>query len=62
MIFAISKNDMDGIGNLACDGTMDLNDLPAYAVAHNLKPGSQCMCIDTATVYMMKSDKTWKAI
>lgn len=53
---------MDGIGNLACDGIMDINDLPAYAVAHNLKPGSQCMCIDTATVYMMKSDKTWKAI
>lgn len=51
---------MDGVGNLGCDGTADVANLTEYAKMHNLKPGSNCYCIDTGDLYMMKSDFTWK--
>lgn len=61
-IFANGQNEMDGVGSLACDSSADVANLPAYARSHNLKPGSSCLCIDNSTVYMMKSDGTWKSI
>lgn len=61
-IFAIGKNEMDGVGNLGCDSAADIANLPAFAESNNLKPGSTCMCIDTSEVYAMKSDKTWKVL
>lgn len=61
-IFPLGKNEMDGVANLACDGTADVANLPAYAQANRLKPGSSCMCIDNGNAYMMKSDGTWKNI
>ena len=62
MIFPIGINDMDGIGNLACDSVADVSDLTDYAKSQKLRPGSSCMCIDTGTLYMMKSDYSWKEV
>lgn len=62
MIFPLSQNEMDGVANLGCDGTDDVNNLPKYAESNRLKPGSTCMCIDNGVAYMMKSDGTWKAL
>ena len=62
MIYAIGQNEMDGVGNLACDLVGDVTDLPAYAEANRLKPGTTCLCIDTSEVYAMKSDGTWKVL
>lgn len=60
MIFPMSMNDMDGVANLGCDGTADVQNLPAYARSNNLKPGSNCYVIDTSELYMMKSTGEWK--
>lgn len=59
-IFPISINDMEKIGNLACDGSADVANLPEYARSNGLKPGSSCLCIDTGDLYMMKSTGQWK--
>ena len=59
-IFPMAQNDMDGVANLGCDGTADVQNLTAYAQSNNLKPGSNCYVIDTGELYMMKSDFTWK--
>ena len=59
-IFPMAQNDMDGVGNLGCDGVADVQNLTEYAKTHSLKPGSNCYCIDTGDLYMMKSDFTWK--
>ena len=61
-IFAMGQNEMDGVGNLGCDSTADLENLPAFAESNRLKPGSTCMCIETSEVYAMKSDGSWKAL
>lgn len=47
---------------LQCDGTADVAKLPEYAEKYKLGLGSTCLCVDNATVYAMKSDKTWKAL
>ena len=47
---------------LKADGTSDVANLPAFAKAHDLKPGSNCFIIQTSQVYMMQSDETWKSI
>ena len=61
-IFVLGQNAMDGVGNLGCDTTADVANLPEFAESNRLKPGSTCMCVATSDVYMMKSDKTWKTI
>ena len=61
-IFATAQNDMDGVASLACDGTADIANLPAYAQSSKLKPGSSCLVIDTGELYMMKSNGTWKKL
>ena len=59
-IFPLAQNDMDGVANLGCDETSDIQNLPAYAKSNNLKPGSNCYIIDTGELYMMKSTGQWK--
>lgn len=59
-IFPVDNNSFDKVANLGCDGTTDVQDLPAYAESNNLKPGSSCYVIDTGELYMMKSNGTWK--
>ena len=49
------------VADFFCDDANDLADLPQYAQDHDLSMGSSCYCIDTATLYMLKSDGTWKA-
>ena len=62
MIRSISPNTADGVGHLACDDANDVQNLPAYAKANNLKQGTDCFVIDTSEVQMMKSDGTFKKI
>jgi len=62
MIKSIAANTADGVGHLACDDATDLVQLPAYAKSNNLKQGTDCICIDTSAVYMMKSDYSFKQI
>ena len=62
MIKSISPNTADGVGHLACDDATDLPNLPTYARSNNLKQGTDCICIDTSNVYMMKSDGSFKQI
>ncbi len=47
---------------LKADSASDVANLPTFAEAHNLKPGSNCLVIATSDVYMMQSDGTWKAL
>lgn len=47
---------------LRADGSADVANLPQFAQAQKLKPGSTCLIIDTSEVYMMKSDGQWKAL
>ncbi len=61
-IFPMGQNKMDGVGDLGCDTTADIADLPAYAESNRLKPGSTCLCKQTSDVYMMGSDKSWDTI
>ena len=61
-IYAMGQNSMDGVGNLGCDTTADVANLPAYADSNNLKPGSTCLCKATSDVYMMGSDGSWDPI
>lgn len=61
-IYAIGKNEMDGVGNLGCDSAEDIENLPEYAKSNRLKPGTTCTCADTSEVYWMKSDGTWKVL
>ena len=49
-------------GEIFCDGTSDVANLPQYAIDHNLQPGTTCLVIDTAEVYALKSDGTWKKL
>ncbi len=43
-IFAMGQNNMDGVGNLGCDTTADVPNLPAFAESNRLKAGSTCLC------------------
>ena len=61
-IFAMGQNEMDGVGNLGCDSTSDIANLPTYAESNRLKPGSTCLCKETSEIYMMGSDGAWDAI
>lgn len=49
------------VSDFFCDSTADVADLPQFAKDNNLQMGSSCYCIDTSTLYMLKSDGTWKA-
>lgn len=62
MIKSIAATTADGVGHLACDDASDLANLPDFAKTNNLKQGTDCICIDTSNVYMMKSDYTFKQI
>jgi hypothetical protein len=55
-IFAIGQNEMDGVGNLGCDTTADIPNLPVFAESNNLKPGTTCLCKQTSQVYMLGSN------
>ena len=61
-IFVLGQNQMDGVGNLGCDTTADVPNLPAYAESNRLKAGSTCLCKQTSDVYMMGSDGSWDPI
>ena len=61
-IFAIEKNSIEGVGNLACDFETDIQDLRAFAESNRLKPGSTCLCKETSEAYMMGSDGAWDPI
>lgn len=45
-----------------CDSVADVPNLPAYAQEHNLKVGSNFLCISDASVYMMKSDGSFSKL
>lgn len=47
---------------LQCDSTADVAKLPEFAEKYNLGLGSNCLVVDTASVYSMKSDGTWKEL
>ena len=49
------------VADFFCDDVSDVANLPQYAQDHKLSMGSSCYCIDTATLYILKSDGTWKA-
>ena len=49
------------IADFFCDNASDVANLPQYAEDHKLSMGSSCYCIDTSTLYILKSDGTWKA-
>lgn len=57
---AIFAMDQSSPYDLGCDGTADVQNLPAYAESNRLKPGASCYVIDTGDLYMMRSDKVWK--
>lgn len=44
---------------LKADAYSDVANLPAFATANDLKPGSSCLVIATSTVYMMNSQGQW---
>ena len=48
------------VADFFCDSVADVADLPQFAQDNNLSMGSSCYCIDNGTLYMMKSDGTWK--
>jgi len=48
------------IADFFCDSSADVADLEQFGRDHDLSMGSTCYCIDTATLYMMKSDYSWK--
>ena len=50
----------DAIADFFCDDDNDLKDLPKFAQDNKLSMGSTCYCIDTASLYMMKSTGEWK--
>lgn len=50
------------VASLACDSEQDLPDLSDFARKNHLKLGSTCLCIDTGTVYAMKSDYSWNEL
>lgn len=62
MITSIQENSANGVGHLACDDASDLENLISYVKSNNLKPGTDCIVIDTSEVYMIKSDYTYKKI
>lgn len=61
-IFAMGPNKMEGVGDLGCDTTADVPNLPAYAESNRLKEGTTCLCKQTSDVYMMGSDGSWDTI
>lgn len=61
-IYPLGQNTMDGVGHLGCDEASDVANLPDYAKSQNLKPGTDCLCVNTSDVYVMKSDGTFKKL
>lgn len=59
-IFSMGAVEQDGILQLGCDETSDVQNLPDYVKYKNAKPGSSCYVIDTGEIYLMKSNGTWK--
>lgn len=57
-IYPIDKNSPDRVGQLGCDSTSDITDLPAYAKGHGLQPGTTCLVPDGTVQYML-SDGTF---
>lgn len=49
------------VADFFCDDSSDVANLEQFARDNNLSMGSSCYCIDTSTLYMLKSDGTWKA-
>ena len=45
---------------LRADSSADVADLPAFADANFLKPGSSCLVIGASELYMMDSENNWK--
>lgn len=60
--FEQNSKTYDCQAELRADSSTDVSDLPDFATEHNLKPGSECLIIQSAEVYMMKSDETWKRL
>ena len=44
---------------LKADGASDVANLPDFATAHDLKPGTTCLVQGESEVYAMNSDDTW---
>lgn len=44
-----------------CDDNADVANLEQFARDNKLQMGSTCYCIDTGTLYMLKSTGEWKA-
>ncbi len=62
MINSIGAVTPTGVGHLACDAAADVANLPQYAEDNNLKLGTDCICVATGKVYMMKSDYSFVEI
>lgn len=61
-IYSMGPNKIEGVGDLGCDATADVANLPTYADSNRLKEGTTCLCAETSDVYYMKSDRTWKKL
>ena len=57
-IYAMDKPSQDGVGQLGCDSTSDIQNLEAFAKSNNLKPGTTCLVPDGTVQYML-SDGTF---
>lgn len=46
--------------SLWADNQSDIANLEQFGRDNHLKHGSNCTCIDTSKIYIMKTDGTWK--
>ena len=50
------------VNDIYCSNQSDVANLPEFATAHGLMPGSTCLCIGTgqnSAVYAMNENNTW---
>lgn len=60
MAFSFIKQDNDVAYNLVelvCDSLADIQALPTTCA-----PGSSCICLEDASVYMLSTEKQWKQL